>query len=154
MLPVITINGKAYRIENNPQMPLIWYLREHLGLMGTKYCCGTGDCGACTVLVDGEAILSCVTPLEDLFDMTVITIEGLYDHVGDALIEAWVVEDVPQCGYCQPGQIMTAVALLMRHSRPTDAQIDFAMSAVLCRCGTYPAIRRAIHKAAQRLTNG
>lgn len=153
MLPVININGKTYRIENDPQMPLIWYLREHLGLMGTKYCCGNGDCGACTVLVEGEAVLACVTPLEDLFGMAVITIEGLCDNVGDALIEAWIAEDVPQCGYCQPGQIMTAADLLMRHPQPTDAQIDDAMSAVLCRCGTYPAIRRAIHKAVQRLSN-
>jgi aerobic-type carbon monoxide dehydrogenase small subunit (CoxS/CutS family) len=119
--------------------------------MGTKYSCGIAECGACTVHVDGEAILSCVTPLEEVLGMDVTTIEGLAGPVAEVLFEAWTTEDVPQCGYCQPGQIMTAAAFLSRKSKPTDGEIDDAMSGVLCRCGTYPAVRKAIHRAAGRL---
>jgi aerobic-type carbon monoxide dehydrogenase small subunit (CoxS/CutS family) len=150
-MPSIRVNGKSYEAAIDPQTPLLWYLRDHLGLMGTKYSCGIAECGACTVLVDGRAVLSCVTPLEDVFETDVVTIEGLAGLVADALFEAWITEDVPQCGYCQPGQIMTAAAFLSRIPKPTDTQIDDAMSGVLCRCGTYPAVRKAIHRAAGRL---
>jgi aerobic-type carbon monoxide dehydrogenase small subunit (CoxS/CutS family) len=150
-MPSINVNGRIYEIEIDPQTPLLWYLRDQLGLMGTKYSCGIAECGACTVHVDGEAVLSCVTPLDEVFGMHVTTIEGLVGNVADTLFDAWTAEDVPQCGYCQPGQIMTAAAFLSRNPKPTGAQIDEAMSGVLCRCGTYPAVRNAIHRAARRL---
>ena len=150
-MPSINVNGRIYEIEIDPQTPLLWYLRDHLGLMGTKYSCGIAECGACTVHVDGEAVLSCVTPLEDVFGMRVTTIEGLAGNVADTLFDAWTAEDAPKCGYCQPGQIMTAAAFLSRSQKPTDAQIDEAMSGVLCRCGTYPAVRNAIHRAVRKL---
>jgi aerobic-type carbon monoxide dehydrogenase small subunit (CoxS/CutS family) len=150
-MPSIKVNGKPYEIVIDPTTPLLWYLRDYLGLMGTKYSCGIAECGACTVHVDGEAVLSCVTPLEEVFGTDITTIEGLSGNVADTLFDAWTMEDVPQCGYCQPGQIMTAAAFLSRSPKPTDAQIDDAMAGVLCRCGTYPAIRKAIHRAARRL---
>jgi isoquinoline 1-oxidoreductase subunit alpha len=150
-MPSIRVNGRTYEVGIDPETPLLWYLRDHLGLMGTKYSCGIAECGACTVHVDGQAILSCVVPLEDVVGMDVTTIEGLAGNMADALFEAWTVEDVPQCGYCQPGQIMTAAAFLSQNPKPTDAQIDDAMSGVLCRCGTYQAVRKAMHRAAGRL---
>lgn len=150
-MPSINVNGRRCEVAIDPQTPLLWYLRDHLGLMGTKYSCGIAECGACTVHVDGAAVLACVTPLEEVFGTEVTTIEGLAGGLADTLFEAWSAEDVPQCGYCQPGQIMTAAAFLSRSPKPTDAQIDDAMSGVLCRCGTYPAVRKAIHRAAGKL---
>jgi aerobic-type carbon monoxide dehydrogenase small subunit (CoxS/CutS family) len=148
----VTVNGKAHPVDVDPKMPLLWFLREHLGLTGTKYSCGIAECGACTVLVDGRAVLSCVTPLEDVLGSEVTTIEGLSGPIAEALFGAWSEEDVPQCGYCQPGQIMTAAALLDRTPNPSDAQVAAAMSGVLCRCGTYQGIRKAVRRAAHQLT--
>ena len=147
----LSVNGKNHPVSIDLQTPLLWYLRDHLGLMGTKACCGIAECGACTVLVDGQAMLSCVTPLEDVIGASVTTIEGLSGQIGQALFDAWIAESVPQCGYCQPGQIMTAAALLLEFPNPTDEQIDRAMAGVLCRCGTYAAVRRAIHRASGRM---
>jgi len=129
---------------------LLWVLRDTLGLTGTKYCCGIGDCGACTVHVDGKPVLSCQTEVKEVAGREITTIEGLRGPVAEALRRAWIEEDVPQCGYCQPGQIMTAAALLASNPRPTEADIVAAMSAVLCRCGSYPQLRQAIHRAAGR----
>lgn len=145
----LRVNGRDYPIDVDPQTPLLWVLNEHLGLTGTKYSCGIEMCGACTVLVDGRAELSCATPVAAVQGKEIITIEGLNGPVAEALRRAWVEEDVVQCGYCQSGQIMTAAVLLDRNSYPDDDAIDAAMSGVLCRCGTYQAIRRAIHRAAR-----
>lgn len=145
----LRVNGAIHEIEVDPDTPLLWVLRDHLGLMGTKYSCGIGECGSCTVLMDGEPALSCSTPVQDVAGKEVTTIEGLKGLVAEALHRAWVEGDVPQCGYCQPGQIMTAAALLAAKPNPTDEDIDAAMSAVLCRCGTYQHIRIAIHRAAK-----
>ena len=147
----LRVNGRIHKLAVDAETPLLWVLREQLGLTGTKYSCGIAECGACTVHVDGEATLSCVTPVREVAGTDIITIEGFYGKVAAALRQAWVAEDVPQCGYCQPGQIMTAAKLLREKPHPTDGAIDNAMSAVLCRCGTYPAIRRAIHRAAEEL---
>lgn len=145
----LTVNGQQYTVEADPDTPLIWILREWLGLTGTKYCCGMGICGACTVHMDGKPTRSCVTPISDAADSSITTIEGLSEDGSHPIQQAWVEENVPQCGYCQPGQIMTAAALLAENPAPTDEDIDAAMSGVLCRCGTYPRIRRAIHRAAE-----
>jgi aerobic-type carbon monoxide dehydrogenase small subunit (CoxS/CutS family) len=145
----LRVNGAIHEIEVDPDTPLLWVLRDNLGLMGTKYSCGIGECGSCTVLMDGEPALSCSTPVQDVAGKEVTTIEGLKGPVADALRRAWIEGDVPQCGYCQPGQIMTAAALLAAKPNPTDEEIDAAMSAVLCRCGTYQHIRKAIHRAAR-----
>lgn len=142
----LTVNGQEYEVESSPETPLLWVLRDNLGLTGTKYGCGLGLCGACTVHLDGEAVRSCRVPLSEAAGREVVTIEGLADH---PLQQAWLVENVSQCGYCQPGQIMAAAALLARIPNPTDDEIDEAMSGNLCRCGTYQRIRRAIHRAAQ-----
>jgi aerobic-type carbon monoxide dehydrogenase small subunit (CoxS/CutS family) len=147
----LKINGSAYMLDIDPETPLLWILREHLGLTGTKYSCGIAECGACAVHVDGEVVLSCTIPGGEVEDSEITTIEGFRGKVAGALRQAWIEEDVPQCGYCQPGQIMTAAALLFEKPNPTDADIDEAMSGVLCRCGTYQAIRRAIHRAAQEV---
>lgn len=144
------VNGKIHRVDVDPETPLLYVLNEQLGLMGTKYSCGIGECGACTVYVDGEPTLSCVTPAGDVEGMEITTIEGLKGPAADAIRQAWIEEDVPQCGYCQPGQMMAATALLNANPNPTDTDIDDAMSDILCRCGTYQAIRRAIHRAAER----
>lgn len=144
----LTLNGEPQALALDPDTPLLWVLRDHLGLTGTKYGCGEGACGACVVLLDGEPIKSCSTPLSAVAGRSVQTIEGLSPDGRHPLQLAWVLEDVPQCGYCQSGQIMTAAALLARHPRPSDEQINAAMSEVLCRCGTYGRIRRAIHRAA------
>lgn len=144
----LTVNKKSWELEVNPDKPLLWVIREELGLTGTKFGCGMAQCGACTVHLDGEAIRSCVTPVSDVGDAEVTTIEGLVSELGDHLRAAWIAEDVPQCGYCQPGQIMTAAGLLGAKPKPTDDDIDDAMSGTLCRCGTYQRIRRAIHLAA------
>ncbi|MCK5055417.1 MAG: (2Fe-2S)-binding protein [Candidatus Aminicenantes bacterium] len=146
----LRVNGKVHHVDVDPDTPLLWVLNEQLGLMGTKYSCGIGECGACTVYVDGENTLSCITPAGDVEGMEITTIEGLKGPVADAIRQAWIEEDVPQCGYCQPGQIMAAAALLNSNPNPNDDDIDAAMSDILCRCGTYQAIRRGIHCAAKR----
>ena len=143
------LNGRTVRFDGDPTMPLLWTLREHLGLTGTKYGCGIGTCGACTVLVDGRALRSCVTPMSAVGGRSVTTIEGLaQDGRLHPVQQAWVDEDVAQCGYCQAGQILSAVDLLSRKPTPSDA--DIAAISNLCRCGTYPRIRRAIRRAAGR----
>jgi aerobic-type carbon monoxide dehydrogenase small subunit (CoxS/CutS family) len=147
----LKVNGSAYKLDIDPETPLLWVLREHLGLIGTKYSCGIAECGACSVHVDGEVVLSCTIPVGEVEDNEITTIEAFKGKVAYALRQAWIEEDVPQCGYCQPGQIMTAAALLFEKPNPTDADINEALSGVLCRCGTYQAIRRAIHRAAQEI---
>lgn len=140
-----TVNGKKQRVDVSPETPLLWVLREKLGLTGSKFGCGEGLCGACTVLIDGKPQRSCITPVGEVQGMKVLTIEGIKDD--HPVKQAWLAEEVSQCGYCQPGQIMSAVDLLARNPKPTDADIDSAMSGNLCRCGTYGRIRRAIHAA-------
>jgi aerobic-type carbon monoxide dehydrogenase small subunit (CoxS/CutS family) len=142
------INGQRHDLDVSPEMPLLWVLRENLGLTGTKFGCGLGQCGACTVHVDGAAVRSCTTTAKAAAGKKITTIEGLSPNSSHPLQVAWVAEQVPQCGYCQSGQIMSAAALLARTPRPTDAQIDSAMTGNICRCGTYQRIRRAIHRAA------
>ncbi len=146
----LTVNGKKQTVDVSSDTPLLWVLRDTLGLTGTKYGCGIAQCGSCTVLMDGEAIRSCVTPIEDCQGKSVTTIEGLSVDLSHPLQKAWIEEDVPQCGYCQSGQIMAAVSLLKAHPHPTDKEIDDAMQGILCRCGTYSRIRRAIHRAAEK----
>jgi isoquinoline 1-oxidoreductase subunit alpha len=144
----IFVNGKRQEIDAPSDMPLLWALRDFLGLTGTKYGCGTGVCGSCTVLMGSEAVRSCVVPLSAV-NGAITTIEGLSERNDHPLQQAWLAEQVPQCGYCQSGQIMAAAALLIKTLRPDDSQINAAMSGNLCRCGTYPRIRAAIHRAAQ-----
>jgi isoquinoline 1-oxidoreductase alpha subunit len=144
----LTINGETHTVEVSPDMPLLWVLRDIVGLTGTKYSCGQGLCGACTVHADGQAIRSCVSTVSEVASMNITTIEGLSPDGEHPLQKAWVDESVAQCGYCAPGQIMTAAALLEVTPNPTDEDIDVAMSGNLCRCGTYQRIRRAIHSAA------
>ena len=138
----------------DPDTPLLWVLRESLGLTGTKFGCGMALCGACTVHVDGQAIRSCQMPIASIAGKRVTSIEGLSSDVGHPLQQAWIAEDVPQCGYCQSGQIMAAADLLKKKPVPTDQDIDDAMAGILCRCGTYPRIRRAIHRAAKAGAGG
>jgi isoquinoline 1-oxidoreductase alpha subunit len=145
---VLQVNGEARRVEADPQTPLLWVLRDHLGLTGTKFGCGAGICGACTVHLDGEATRSCVVPLADAAGHKVTTIEGLSPDGRHPLQLAWIEEDVPQCGYCQAGQIMAAAAFLGRRPHPGAGEIAEAMSGNLCRCGTYARIGRAIARAA------
>jgi aerobic-type carbon monoxide dehydrogenase small subunit (CoxS/CutS family) len=144
------VNGQTYTVDVDPETPLLWVLRDTLGFTGTKYSCGMGLCGACTVHLDGEATRSCITPVADAADREITTIEGLSADGSHPVQQAWIEESVPQCGYCQPGQIMTAAALLAQNPQPTDEDIDAAMSHVICRCGTYPRIRRAIHNAIEK----
>jgi aerobic-type carbon monoxide dehydrogenase small subunit (CoxS/CutS family) len=144
----LNVNGKAIEVDVDPETPLLWVLRDTIGLTGTKYGCGMALCGACTVHLGGEPIRSCVTPVSAVGEQPVTTIEGLSADRSHPVQKAWIELDVPQCGYCQSGQIMSAVALLARTPKPTDADIDSAMSGNLCRCGTYQRIRAAIHKAA------
>jgi aerobic-type carbon monoxide dehydrogenase small subunit (CoxS/CutS family) len=144
----LTVNGTRHDVDVSPEMPLLWVLRETLGLTGTKFGCGLGQCGACTVHVDGAAVRSCLTAVADAEGKPITTIEGLSPTSTHRLQVAWVAEQVPQCGYCQSGQLMSAAALLARTPRPTDAEIDSAMAGNICRCGTYQRIRRAIHRAA------
>ena len=150
MLEII-INGEKRIVDVDPDMPLLWVLREEARLTGTKFGCGTGLCGSCTVHIDGEPARSCIVPVSRVQGKHVTTIEGLSTPVGKMLQEAWVRENTPQCGYCQPGQIMSAALLLESNPRPSDEDIDTAMSGNLCRCGTYQRIRRAIHSAAEQL---
>ncbi|MCL4839195.1 MAG: (2Fe-2S)-binding protein [Thermoanaerobaculia bacterium] len=145
----LKVNGQTHELDVNPDKPLLWVIREDIGLTGTKFGCGMAQCGACTVHVDGEAIRSCVTPVSDVAGASVTTIEGLSGALGEALRAAWIAEDVPQCGYCQSGQIMAAAELIAAKPHPTDADIDSAMDDILCRCGTYQRIRKAIHLAAR-----
>ena len=152
-MPIVTltVNGQRRSMDLPAGMPLLWALRDVMGLTGTKFGCGIGACGACTVHLDGQAVRSCSLPAEAVGSRQVTTIEGLSPDGGHALQQAWVAEDVPQCGYCQAGQIMSAAALLAANRTPSDADIDRAMNGNLCRCGTYPRIRRAIHRAAAEL---
>ncbi len=143
----LTLNGEPRALDLDPDMPLLWVLRDHLGLTGTKYGCGIARCGACIVHLDGEAVNSCVTPLSAAAGRQVMTIEGLSEDGRHPLQLAWIAEDVPQCGYCQPGQIMAAAALLAKNPRPSDDEITATMARVLCRCGTYNRIRLAIGRA-------
>jgi aerobic-type carbon monoxide dehydrogenase small subunit (CoxS/CutS family) len=143
----LTVNGKHYQLDVEPEMPLLWVLRNEIGLTGTKYGCGISQCGACTVLMDGKPVRSCGQPVSGVQGKAITTIEGLAANGRPHPVqEAWVAEDVPQCGYCQSGQIMSAVALLNRKRNPTDADINTITN--ICRCGTYVRIRRAIHRAA------
>jgi aerobic-type carbon monoxide dehydrogenase small subunit (CoxS/CutS family) len=144
----LTVNGRAHTLDADPSTPLLWAIREHVGLTGTKYGCGAGLCGACSVHLNGALVRSCTVPLSAARGARVTTIEGISDDVSHPVQQAWMAENVPQCGYCQSGQIMAAVALLAQNPRPTDADIDAAMVNV-CRCGTYTRIRRAVHRAAQ-----
>ncbi len=142
----LDVNGKKYAVDVEPDTPLLWVIREKLQLTGTKYGCGEGLCGACTVHVDGRAERSCQIPVKDAQGKKIVTIEGI--PAKNPVKQAWIAEDVSQCGWCQPGQIMSATALLQEKPQPTDADIDNAMTGNICRCGTYQRIRRAIHTAA------
>jgi isoquinoline 1-oxidoreductase subunit alpha len=144
----LRVNGQPHTVDVDPEMPLLWVLRDLLGLTGTKYGCGEALCGTCTVHLDGKAVRSCVTPVRRADGHSVTTIEGLAPDAGHPLQQAWLELRVPQCGYCQAGQIMTAAALLAVKPRPSNGDIDAAMAGNLCRCGTYPRIRAAIRKAA------
>ena len=145
----LTVNQQARTYDGDPEMPLMWYLRDELALTGTKYGCGIGMCGACTVHVNGKAVRSCTTVMKDVAGQKVTTIEGLSPDGNHPVQVAWRKNNVPQCGYCQPGQIMQAAALLRAKPKPTDEDIDAAMSGNLCRCGMYDRIRKAIHVAAE-----
>ncbi|MCY0854433.1 (2Fe-2S)-binding protein [Cupriavidus sp. D39] len=147
MLP-LNINGKTVSVQSDPDTPLLWVLRCELGLTGTKYGCGIGVCRACTVQLNGEPQVACMNPISGLATTRIVTIEGLRGPQAQALKAAWIDLDVVQCGYCQSAQLMTASALLKRISKPSDADIDKAMEHIVCRCGTYPRIRAAIHQAA------
>lgn len=147
------INGEPHELDVPAEMPLLWALRDVLGLTGTKYGCGLGQCGACTVLLDGRAVRSCQLAVGSVTG-TITTIEGLSADGDHPVQRAWIAEQVPQCGYCQSGQILATVALLAHTPRPTDAEIDEALDGNLCRCGTYPRIRRAVHRAAAEMASG
>jgi len=149
-----TLNGRAQTVDAVPAMPLLWVLRDTLGMEGTKYGCGMSLCGACTVHIDGQPVRSCVTPISQVAGRSVTTIEGLSPDRSHPCQLAWMDLDVPQCGYCQSGQIMTAAALIAKTGNPTDADIDEAMRNNICRCGTYDGIRRAIHRAAELQRTG
>jgi isoquinoline 1-oxidoreductase subunit alpha len=147
-MAVLVVNGQTTTIDVEPEMPLLWALRDELGLVGTKFGCGAGLCGACTVMIDGEAMRSCQTPVSYAAGKSVLTIEGLGAKALHAVQKAWIEADAPQCGYCQSGQIMAAVALLAKNPNPSDADIDDEMTNI-CRCGTYPRMRAAVHRAAE-----
>ena len=149
-----TINGKQQRYDGDPEMPLLWVLRDELNLKGTKFGCGMGLCGACTIHVNGEPVRSCVMSAADAAGKKITTIEGISPDGSHPVQVAWEALDVPQCGYCQTGQIMSACALLAKKRTPTDADIDSAMAGNVCRCGTYGRIRAAIHKASETMTPG
>ena len=145
----LNVNGKPETLDVDPSMPLLWVLRDTLGMTGTKFGCGMALCGACTVHINGEPTRSCVTPISTVAGKRITTIEGLSADRSHPLQRAWIELEVPQCGYCQSGQLMSASGLLAKHPQPTDAQIDEAMTGNVCRCGTYQRIRQAIHRAAQ-----
>jgi len=145
----LKVNGKQLKTDVDPSTPLLWVLRDSLGLTGTKYGCGVAQCGACTVHLDGQAVRSCIKRVSDAVDKEITTIEGLSTDLSHPLQRAWIEIDVPQCGYCQSGQIMSAAALLAGKPKPTDSEIDTAMAGNICRCGTYSRIREAIHRAAE-----
>ena len=151
---LLTVNGEPRTVDVAPDTPLLWVLRETLGLTGTKFGCGMALCGACTVHLDGEAVRSCVTPVSRAAGKEVATIEGLSPDLSHPLQRAWIAEQVPQCGYCQSGMLMTAADLLNGKPQPTDADIDAALGGHICRCGTYQRIRRAIHRAAADAAHG
>jgi isoquinoline 1-oxidoreductase alpha subunit len=146
----LKVNGQSHTINVEPETPLLWVVRDSLGLTGTKYSCGIAECGACTLHVNGRPVRSCVTPASTVIGKEITTIEGLPPDTTHPVQQAWIAEDAPQCGYCQSGQIMAAVALLEKHPIPSDADIDREMTNI-CRCGTYTRMRRAIHRAAQML---
>lgn len=150
----LNVNGEDHTVDVNPDTPLLWVLRETLGLTGTKFGCGIAECGACTVHVDGDAVRSCVTRVSSVEGQKIITIEGLSEDVGGPLQRAWIQHEVPQCGYCQSGQIMAAAELLRSNRTPDDLDIDEAMTGYICRCGTYQRIRAAIHSAAREMSEG
>ena len=150
----LKVNGKQFNADVDPATPLLWVLRETLGLTGTKYGCGMAQCGACTVHLDGQAIRSCVKRVADATGKEITTIEGLSPDLSHPLQKAWMEIDVPQCGYCQSGQLMSAAVLLNENAQPTDNDIDEAMTGNICRCGTYPRIHRAIHRAAEIKAQG
>jgi isoquinoline 1-oxidoreductase subunit alpha len=152
MAITLNVNKQSHSVDVADDTPLLWVLRDVLGMKGTKYGCGIAMCGACTVHIDGQAVRSCITPVSSVESGEITTIEGLADTETHPVQQAWEEIDVPQCGYCQPGQIMSAAALLSTKPKPTDADIDTAMSGNLCRCGTYPRIREAIHYAADLLS--
>ena len=154
MAITFALNGKSQSVDVHPQTPLLWVLRDTLGYTGTKFGCGMALCGACTVHVNGNATRACVTPISTVAGKTVTTIEGLSAETTHPVQLAWIEEDVPQCGYCQSGQIMAVASLLAKTSKPTDADIDEALRNNICRCGTYSQIRRAIHRAAEIKANG
>lgn len=145
----LTINNKSYEVDASPDMPLLWAIRDLVGLTGTKFGCGMALCGACTVHLDGTPIRSCSFPVAGAAGKKITTIEGISEGIGQAVQKAWIELQVPQCGYCQSGQIMSATALLKNKPKPTDADIDAAMQGNLCRCGTYQRVRSAIHRAAE-----
>jgi isoquinoline 1-oxidoreductase alpha subunit len=145
----LTINNQSYEVDASPEMPLLWAIRDLVGLTGTKFGCGIAQCGACTVHVDGNPVRSCSYPVSAAAGKKITTIEGISEKIGEAVQKAWIELQVPQCGYCQSGQIMSATALLKNKPKPTDADIDAAMQGNLCRCGTYQRIRSAIHRAAE-----
>jgi isoquinoline 1-oxidoreductase alpha subunit len=148
----LNINGKPRAVDADPTTPMLWVLRDTLDLTGTKFGCGIGQCGACTILLDGKAVRSCQTPVSAVGGKRVTTIEGLKGAKRHVVQQAWIDEDVPQCGYCQPGMIMTTVALLAEKPAPTDADIDRTLGRHICRCGTYQRIRKAVHRAASGTT--
>ena len=151
----LTVNGKKYNVEADSDTPLLWVIRDYVGLKGTKFGCGMALCGACTVHLDGQPIRSCSTPISILKSSNKITtIEGISVNTDHVVQKAWIEAQVPQCGYCQSGQIMSAVALLKEKSTPTDEDINTAMSGNICRCGTYPRIRQAIHRASEMMKEG
>ena len=145
----LKINSKDYSIDVDPQMPLLWAIRDFVGLKGTKYGCGIAQCGACTVHLNGQPVRSCSLPVAAVTNKNITTIEGLSEDNSHPVQKAWIEEQVPQCGYCQSGQIMAAAALLSKNASPNDADIDAAMQGHICRCGTYPRIKRAIKKASE-----
>ncbi len=144
----LKVNGEKYQLDIDPTTPILWVLRDHLKLLGTKYGCGIAQCGACTIHLDGQAIRSCITPISVIEEKEITTIEGLSENAEHPLQEAWLEHDVPQCGYCQAGQIMNAAAFLKENPNPNDAEIDTAMNGNMCRCGTYIRIKAAIKTAA------
>lgn len=143
----LSVNGKTTTIDVDPQMPLLWAIRDFVGLTGTKFGCGIAECGACTIYINGQASRSCVVPTASAEGKEITTIEGLSENNDHPIQLAWIAEQVPQCGYCQSGQIMTAAALIKNNPNPSDEDIDRAMSPILCRCGTYPRIKKAIKKS-------